>query len=457
MSSLERTHPGSLRAPVLKLCNRNTNLPFDPPRRTTHPRRLGPRHHPDPSVQFFGAHTAHAARGELASLSAEEQVGLRDAFVELAGVQGGRGWCGRRVCIEQPLRPATRNSLHEEKRERDKFFALNFSLPAAYRPTASHRTACVGVRTRTLPPGARGISRSSNWRVHLVLRSLFLLEAEWNQRDPETDPHSFVSQYSNEHNFRDESGSAGQASSILLPGVVVGESESEKVRELPSVWFETNRLRVAARKHCSAFLSRAAYPSLLLWSILTGLWGKRIPNFDQTSPRFNWPTEWRRSPLAALANQYRRDRRPAPLGDYCAFGASHNPRIDCPRFTGINRHEGQSSANNVYMREKFTGKSFFNPQFSMLVECSTTHILLRLSLSFGVSSAEVIAYRTALLPDVGKKAWCSGFPYTSVADGPEILSQFDYDSLPMAHILSKNSLGSQHQLTAGFLSATSPC
>ncbi|KAJ7725711.1 hypothetical protein B0H16DRAFT_1471739 [Mycena metata] len=161
-----------------------------------------------------------------------------------------------------------------------------------------------------------------------------------------------------------------QASSILLPGVVVGESESEKVRELPSVWFETNRLRVAARKHCSAFLSRAAYPSLLLWSILTGLWGKRIPNFDQTSPRFNWPTDgeeviiqsiatrWRRSPLAALANQYRRDRRPAPLGYYCAFGASHNPRIDCPRFTGINRHEGQSSANNVYMREKFTGKSF---------------------------------------------------------------------------------------------------
>ncbi|KAJ7726223.1 hypothetical protein B0H16DRAFT_1735764 [Mycena metata] len=46
--------------------------------------------HPDPNVQFFGAHTAHAkiARGELASLSAEEQAGLREALVGLAGVQG---------------------------------------------------------------------------------------------------------------------------------------------------------------------------------------------------------------------------------------------------------------------------------------------------------------------------------------------------------------------------------
>ncbi|KAJ7725703.1 hypothetical protein B0H16DRAFT_1593996 [Mycena metata] len=33
--------------------------------------------HPDPNVQFFGAHTAHAkiARGELSSLSMEEQAG----------------------------------------------------------------------------------------------------------------------------------------------------------------------------------------------------------------------------------------------------------------------------------------------------------------------------------------------------------------------------------------------
>ncbi|KAJ7017049.1 hypothetical protein C8F04DRAFT_1406335 [Mycena alexandri] len=46
--------------------------------------------HPDPNVQFFGAHTAHAkiARGELSSLSEEEQVGLREALVQLAGVQG---------------------------------------------------------------------------------------------------------------------------------------------------------------------------------------------------------------------------------------------------------------------------------------------------------------------------------------------------------------------------------
>ncbi|KAJ7730125.1 hypothetical protein B0H16DRAFT_1775147 [Mycena metata] len=46
--------------------------------------------HPDPNVQFFGTHTAHAkiAHGELASLSAEEQAGLRGALVGLAGVQG---------------------------------------------------------------------------------------------------------------------------------------------------------------------------------------------------------------------------------------------------------------------------------------------------------------------------------------------------------------------------------
>ncbi|KAJ7725710.1 hypothetical protein B0H16DRAFT_1895038 [Mycena metata] len=46
--------------------------------------------HPDPNVQFFGAHTAHAkiARGELSSLSTEEQAGLREALVGLAGVQG---------------------------------------------------------------------------------------------------------------------------------------------------------------------------------------------------------------------------------------------------------------------------------------------------------------------------------------------------------------------------------
>ncbi|KAJ7725689.1 hypothetical protein B0H16DRAFT_1895026 [Mycena metata] len=46
--------------------------------------------HPDPNVQFFGAHTAHAkiARGELSSLSVEEQAGLREALVGLAGVQG---------------------------------------------------------------------------------------------------------------------------------------------------------------------------------------------------------------------------------------------------------------------------------------------------------------------------------------------------------------------------------
>ncbi|KAJ7763835.1 hypothetical protein B0H16DRAFT_1455085 [Mycena metata] len=89
-----------------------------------------------------------------------------------------------------------------------------------------------------------------------------------------------------------------QVSSISLPGAVVGESESKKSGNCPLSSSKRTAFAVAARKHCSAFLSRAAYPSLLLWSILTGLW-------------------------------------PAPLGDYCAFGASHNPRIDCPRFTGI--------------------------------------------------------------------------------------------------------------------------
>ncbi|KAJ7604267.1 armadillo-type protein [Roridomyces roridus] len=44
----------------------------------------------DANVQFFGAHTAHAkiARGELDSLTEEQQIGLRDALLEAAGVTG---------------------------------------------------------------------------------------------------------------------------------------------------------------------------------------------------------------------------------------------------------------------------------------------------------------------------------------------------------------------------------
>ncbi|KAJ7855598.1 hypothetical protein B0H14DRAFT_3865185 [Mycena olivaceomarginata] len=46
--------------------------------------------HADPNVQFFGAHTAHAkiARGELSTLTPEEQEGLRRELVREAGVQG---------------------------------------------------------------------------------------------------------------------------------------------------------------------------------------------------------------------------------------------------------------------------------------------------------------------------------------------------------------------------------
>ncbi|KAK7053926.1 armadillo-type protein [Favolaschia claudopus] len=48
--------------------------------------------HPDPNVQFFGAHTAHAkiSRGELSVLPESEQLALRDALVNLAGVQRTR-------------------------------------------------------------------------------------------------------------------------------------------------------------------------------------------------------------------------------------------------------------------------------------------------------------------------------------------------------------------------------
>ncbi|KAJ7725693.1 hypothetical protein B0H16DRAFT_1781716 [Mycena metata] len=91
-----RPHPGGLRARLLFKWqwHRHPNAAIYAPRRATHPaawalvvRLLS---HPDPNVQFFGAHTAHAniARGELSSLSAEEQMGLREALVGLAGVQG---------------------------------------------------------------------------------------------------------------------------------------------------------------------------------------------------------------------------------------------------------------------------------------------------------------------------------------------------------------------------------
>ncbi|KAJ7087128.1 hypothetical protein C8R44DRAFT_991404 [Mycena epipterygia] len=48
--------------------------------------------HEDANVQFFGAHTAHAkiARGELAALTQEHQLALRDALVGLAGVPRSR-------------------------------------------------------------------------------------------------------------------------------------------------------------------------------------------------------------------------------------------------------------------------------------------------------------------------------------------------------------------------------
>ncbi|KAK6985163.1 hypothetical protein R3P38DRAFT_3291974 [Favolaschia claudopus] len=48
--------------------------------------------HAGPNVQFFGAHTAHAkiSRGELSALPVSEQLALRDALVNLAGVQRTR-------------------------------------------------------------------------------------------------------------------------------------------------------------------------------------------------------------------------------------------------------------------------------------------------------------------------------------------------------------------------------
>ncbi|KAJ7092338.1 armadillo-type protein [Mycena belliarum] len=48
--------------------------------------------HVDASVQFFGAHTAHSkiSRGDLAALSTEEQLALRDALLRLAGVPRAR-------------------------------------------------------------------------------------------------------------------------------------------------------------------------------------------------------------------------------------------------------------------------------------------------------------------------------------------------------------------------------
>ncbi|KAJ7725694.1 hypothetical protein B0H16DRAFT_1781720 [Mycena metata] len=81
MSSLDVAHAIALiqAAPVVKLST--AIQPSNPPSSPRNaPRPPGPRalvvpllSHPDPNVQFFGAHTAHAkiARGELASLSAE--------------------------------------------------------------------------------------------------------------------------------------------------------------------------------------------------------------------------------------------------------------------------------------------------------------------------------------------------------------------------------------------------
>ncbi|KAJ7725684.1 hypothetical protein B0H16DRAFT_1736002 [Mycena metata] len=88
-----RPQPGSLCAPVLLLTNINPNPPIDPPRRGTAPAAwalvVPLLSHPDPNIQFFDAHTAHAkiARGELASLSAEGAGAI--ACVSKIGGGGG--------------------------------------------------------------------------------------------------------------------------------------------------------------------------------------------------------------------------------------------------------------------------------------------------------------------------------------------------------------------------------
>ncbi|KAJ6468925.1 hypothetical protein C8R45DRAFT_1218716 [Mycena sanguinolenta] len=61
--------------------------------------------HPDPNVQFFGAHAAHSkiARGELASLAPEEQRALKEVLVTEAGVQTDAGGVRRARVVRRKV------------------------------------------------------------------------------------------------------------------------------------------------------------------------------------------------------------------------------------------------------------------------------------------------------------------------------------------------------------------